>query len=435
MPNTELLRKIESRKARVCVIGLGYVGLPLAVAFAEKGFPVTGLDIDVKKIASLRKGISYIQDVPSSRVKPLVSGRHFKAMSDYSILSQQDIVIICVPTPLSKTKEPDISYVLDATEKIAKHLKKSQLIVLESTTYPGTTEETMLPVLVGNGLKPEKDFFLAFSPERVDPGNKRFETTNIPKVVGGIGPHSSEAAKFLYESIIQSIVPVSSPRTAEMVKLLENTFRSVNIGLINEMALLCRNLGVDIWEVIEAAKTKPFGFMPFYPGPGIGGHCLPVDPLYLSWKSRAHGFEAKLIELAAEINQSMPQYVAQRMAELLNDRQISLKNAAILVLGVSYKKDVQDMRESPALDVLEHLIKAGANVRFADPYNPKIIIGKKMLSRSVLTPALLKKQQAVVLLTDHSNFDYKMILNYSRLILDTRNALRKFAPKPHLYFL
>lgn len=427
--------KIKERKAKVGVIGLGYVGLPLAVAFAKKGFSVTGIDIDRTKVSRLNRGLSYILDVPSKDLKAVVGQRRFRATDDYRALSQLDAVIICVPTPLSKTKEPDISYVIEATKKIADFLKKGQLVVLESTTYPGTTEEVMLPLLEKAGLQAERDFFLAFSPERVDPGNQQYDTISIPKVVGGTGRFSTQAAKALYGSVMQRIVEVSSAKTAEMVKLLENTFRSVNIGLINEIALMSSRLGVDIWEVIEAAKTKPFGFMPFYPGPGIGGHCLPIDPLYLSWKSRLHGFEAKMIELASDINKSMPAHVVDRLGHLLNQKRIPLKKAQVLVLGMSYKRDIDDPRESPAVDVVELLLEKGSEVFYSDPFIPSFRIHGKVLRSQRLTPQFLRRMNGVVVLTDHSSFDYAAVVKHSKLILDTRNVLRKFNPKETLFFL
>lgn len=414
---------------------MGYVGLPLAMAFAGRGYSVTGLDIDKGRVAKLNLGASYVQDVPSSQLKEAIKRHLFKASTDYKALHAQDVIIICVPTPLSKTKQPDISYVVDATQNIAKYLKKGQLIVLESTTYPGTTEEVMLPILSESGLKPEKDFFLAFSPERVDPGNKKFGTLNIPKVIGGIGPVSTDIVKKLYSSIMETIVPVSSAKTAEMVKLLENTFRSVNIALINEMALLCNTLGIDIWEVISAAKTKPFGFMPFYPGPGIGGHCLPIDPLYLSWKSRKHGYEARLIELASQVNEHMPRYVVERVALLLNQRRTAVKKSSVLVLGVAYKKDVNDYRESPALEILTEFLREGANVTYYDPFVPEVKTPEFTMRSKKLTPALLKKQACVILVTDHSSFDHRMILKNAKLVFDTRNALRSFGNHSHVSFL
>ncbi len=429
------LKKIKNKKAKIGVIGLGYVGLPLAMAFAEKGFTVLGIDSDPSKISGLNKGVSHVMDVPSPTVRRFLKSRRFKAAGDYKGVSALDAMIICVPTPLNKTKKPDISFILAAVGEIAPRLKKGQLLVLESTTYPGTTEEVVLPALEAGGLKVEKDFYLAFSPERIDPGNKQFNTVSIPKVVGGVGPDSLAAAKSLYGSIIANIVEVSSAKTAEMVKLLENTFRSVNIGLINEITMMSHRLGIDIWEVIEAAKTKPFGFMPFYPGPGLGGHCLPIDPLYLSWKSRLHGYEAKMIELASSINEMMPHYVVERITDLLNRKAIPLKKAAILVVGAAYKRNVDDLRESPALQVIEELLRRGSRVTYTDPFIPFLSAGGLRLRSEKLSPSLLKKQQCVVVLTDHDAFDYAMVVKHSKTILDTRNILRRFSPKPHLFFL
>ncbi len=427
--------KIARRTLRVGVIGLGYVGLPLAVGFAKAGFPVTGIDVDLSKVDRLRRGVSYVLDVHSSDVRSLVRSSRLKATSDYKALSGLDAVIICVPTPLSKTKKPDISFVMDAATRISKYLRRGQLVILESTTYPGTTEEVVLPILEQSGLKARKDFFLAFSPERIDPGNKNFDALSIPKIVGGTDRGSSEAAGLLYGSIMKRVVRVSSAKTAEMVKCLENTFRSVNIGLINEMALLCNRLGIDIWEVIEAAKTKPFGFMPFYPGPGLGGHCLPIDPLYLSWKSRVHGFEARMVELAAAINEEMPRHVVDRVTTLLNDQDIPLHNAAVLVLGVSYKRNIDDVRESPALDVIQRLLEKGAQVTYSDPFVKSLKVGCHSFRSSALTPEFLKKQACVVVVTDHSAFNYGAVAKHARLILDTRNVMRSYGPRKGLFFL
>lgn len=431
----KIVEKFLKRRARVAIIGLGYVGLPLAVAFARTGMRVTGIDLDRAKVERLKKGESYVLDVASADVRELIASGDFFPSADYAQIARCDAVIICVPTPLGKTKEPDLSFIVKATEKVSGHLRNGQLVVLESTTYPGTTDEVMLPILERSGLKCGRDFYLAFSPERVDPGNKIYDVASIPKVVGGADPRSLEAACALYSQAMKTVVRVSSTRTAEMVKLLENTFRSVNIGLINEVAMMCHRLNLDVWEVIAAAKTKPFGFMPFYPGPGIGGHCLPIDPLYLSWKSRLHGFEAKMIELASSINAAMPEHVAERVARLLNDRRIPMKNASVLVLGVSYKKDVDDLRESPALDVVEHLLAAQANVRFYDPHVRRLEAGGRALSCERLTPALLKRQHCVVIVTDHTAVDYEAVVLSAPLILDTRNALRGYHGRPNVHFL
>jgi len=432
---SEFKKKVKDKKIKIGIVGLGYVGLPLAMAFVKNGFQVTGIDVDKRKAARLNAGDSYILDVPSPQLADALKRKLFRAHDNYKALPSLDAVIICVPTPLGKTKEPDISSVVNATQAIARYLRKGQLVVLESTTYPGTTEEVMLPLLEKNGLRAERDFFLAFSPERVDPGNKVFNTMTIPKVVGGIGARSGEAAKALYGAVIRKIVQVSTSKTAEMVKLLENTFRSVNIGLINEIALMSHRLDVDIWEVIEAARSKPFGFMPFYPGPGLGGHCLPIDPLYLSWKSRLHGFDSKMIDLASSINERMPLFVVERVASLLNTQRVTLKNAPILVLGVAYKRNTDDVRESPALEVIEHLIEQGSQVVYSDPLVPSVRIKDKVWRSKRLDAALVARQKCVVVLTDHAALDYELVVRHARLILDTRNALRKFHPRKNIFFL
>ena len=428
----DLEKKIKVKKAKVGVIGLGYVGLPLAAAFAKAGFSVTGIDTDANKVAKLRRSVSYVLDVPSARLKEMLRRGLFRATGEFSAIADLDAVIICVPTPLLKDRKPDVSFMVGAAKMIARHLKKGQLVVLESTTYPGTTEEVLRPILEKRGLKVERDFFLAFSPERVDPGNKAFDTVSIPKVVGGIGPRSSAAARTLYGAVMRRVVGVSSARTAEMVKLLENTFRSANIALINEMSVIARHLGVDIWEVIEAAKTKPFGFMPFYPGPGTGGHCLPVDPLYLSWKSRLHGFKARMIELSSRINKLMPGYVVRRIQGLLGG---SLKRQSVLVLGVAYKKNIDDVRESPALDVISHLIKKGAVVSYSDPFVPSLKIDGRTLRSQALTTSLVRKSRCTVILTDHSGLDYSIVAGNAKRVLDTRNVLRKYEAKGNISFL
>jgi UDP-N-acetyl-D-glucosamine dehydrogenase len=422
----QLKSKIEDRTANIGIIGLGYVGLPLAVEFAKTGFNVTGFDIDVKKISRINKGESYILDVPSIEVRDLVSSKKLKATPDKSLLNKMDVIIICVPTPLRKTKEPDISFILSATEDIAANLRKGQLIVLESTTYPGTTEEVILTKLGANSLKIGKDFFLAFSPERVDPGNPKYKTKDITKIVGGVTESCTELAYLLYSQIIKEVIRVSSTRSAEMVKLLENTFRIVNIGLINELALLCSKMGVNVWEIIEAAKTKPFGFMPFYPGPGVGGHCIGIDPHYLSWKARAYGFETRFIELAEEINSSMPHYVVDRIIAALNERKKALKGLKILVLGVTYKRDIDDIRESPALAIMNSLIEKEARVQYHDPLIPEFEIDGLKLASIDLTKETIYSSDCVVIVTDHTSIDYKMIVENAGLVLDTRNALRNF---------
>ena len=420
--SNRLINKIKNKEAKIAVIGLGYVGLPLCVEFAKNGFCVTGIDVDRKRVESVDKGVSYIGDVKSSEIKLYVKEKKFQATTDYKILGKQDAIIMCVPTPLRKTKEPDISYIIDASKKIAEYLKEEQLIVLESTTYPGTTDEVILPILEKSGLKAGKDFYLAFSPERVDPGNKRYNTANIPKIIGGINSQSTLMAKTLYSQINSNVIAVSSSRVAEMVKLLENTFRSVNIALANEMAIMCDYLGIDVWEVIKGATTKPFGFMPFYPGPGIGGHCIPLDPFYLTWKSRLHGYEAKFIELAGEINKAMPKYVIGKIRDILNNRKKSINGSTVFILGVAYKKDVGDWRESPAIEIISMLLEKGANVWFNDPYVSEIKADDTLMRSKELSKSLLRKSDCTVIITDHSAYDYKFIVESSSAVLDTRNA-------------
>jgi len=422
----KLKAKIENKKANIGIIGQGYVGLPLAVEFAKAGFKVTGFDTNEKRVSDINKGISYILDVPAKDVKDLVNSSRFKATTGTELLNKMDAIIICVPTPLRKTKEPDISYILSASDAIAANKRKGQLIILESTTYPGTTEEIILPKLESDGSKVGKDFFLAFSPERVDPGNPKYKTKNITKIVGGVTPNCTELARLLYFQAIKEVIPVSSTRSAEMVKLLENTFRSVNIAMVNELALMCHKMGIDVWEIINAAKTKPFGFMPFYPGPGIGGHCIPLDPLYLSWKARQHGFEVRFIELADEINSSMPHYVMDKISSILNSKRKSLKGSNILIIGVTYKKDINDIRESPALEIVSHLIKKDANVYCHDPLAANFRIDGKKINTVKLTKENISISDLVVIITDHSDVDYKLIVDNARLIFDTRNALKDF---------
>jgi UDP-N-acetyl-D-glucosamine dehydrogenase len=425
----QLVEKIRQRKIRSAVIGLGYVGLPLAVELAEAGVEVVGIDLDKAKVEAINNKKSYIQDVPAQKVKDLVSQGMLSATTAYSALMNVDTINICVPTPLRKTKEPDISYIVKSAEQIAKYLKKGQLIILESTTYPGTTDEVLLPMFEAKGLKIGKDFYLAFSPERVDPGNPKFQTQNIPKVVGGITPACTEAAQALYELCIDTVHAVSSARVAETVKLLENTFRAVNIGLANELALMCDKMNINVWEVIDAAKTKPFGFMAFYPGPGIGGHCIPIDPLYLSWKAKLYGFEARLIELASQINGAMPEHVANKISGALNMHKKSIKGAKILILGMAYKKNVSDYRESPAFEVIHFLKEKGALVSYSDPHVPSVDEPGLKIKSVKLTPALLKSVDCVVVITDHEKFDYAQIVSNAKLIVDTRNAIKIKSPK------
>jgi len=389
-----LSKKIESRRAHLGVIGLGYVGLPLAVEFGRAGFQVTGIDIDKRRVHRLERGESYIQDVPTSEVRALVRAGNLKATSDFSVLRRVDAVNVCVPTPLSKQRDPDVSYIVAAAKQVATYLHPGMLVILESTTYPGTTDELILPLLTETGMKVGEDFFLAFSPERVDPGNPRFNTRNIPKVVGGVTPVCTEVAVRLYQQRLEQVIAVSSPQVAEMVKLLENTFRSVNIGLVNELALMCSRLHIDVWEVIQAAATKPFGFMPFYPGPGLGGHCIPIDPFYLSWKARASGFEARFIELAGYVNGQMPDHVVNLVAQSLNRRGHAVHGSRILVLGVAYKADIDDTRESPSIDIMETLRERGARIEYSDPYVPTLQFGGKRLRSLPLTPARLRRFDA-----------------------------------------
>jgi UDP-N-acetyl-D-glucosamine dehydrogenase len=422
--HTALLERIRTKQARVGVIGLGYVGLPLAVEFAHRGFPTTGFDIDESKASAINGGRSYIPDVAEKDLSAVVTAGALRATSDMTQLADMDVIDIAVPTPLRKTKDPDLSYVVKAVEACAATLRRGQLVILESTTYPGTTDEVVQPMLEAKGLKADVDFFLAFSPERVDPGNMQFNTRNIPKIVGGCGPASTEVAAVLYASAVDRVVSVSSTRVAEMVKLLENTFRAVNIGLVNEIALMSHKMNIDVWEVIDAAKTKPFGFMPFYPGPGLGGHCIPIDPFYLSWKARQNGFECRFIELAGHVNSAMPDYVVERVAEALNSVRKPINGSSILLVGVAYKKDVNDMRESPALDILELLSRRGANVSYADPWVPKLQHDRHTLAAVDLHDAIRSKPDCAVICTDHAAFDYDALVNSGILIVDTRNALK-----------
>ena len=425
-----LSKKIESRRAHLGVISLGYVGLPLAVEFGRAGFQVTGIDIDKRRVHRLERGESYIQDVPTSEVRALVRAGNLKATSDFSVLRRVDAVNVCVPTPLSKQRDPDVSYIVAAAKQVATYLHPGMLVILESTTYPGTTDELILPLLAETGMKVGEDFFLAFSPERVDPGNPRFNTRNIPKVVGGVTPVCTEVAVRLYQQRLEQVIAVSSPQVAEMVKLLENTFRSVNIGLVNELALMCSRLHIDVWEVIQAAATKPFGFMPFYPGPGLGGHCIPIDPFYLSWKARASGFEARFIELAGYVNGQMPDHVVNLVAQSLNRRGHAVHGSRILVLGVAYKADIDDTRESPSIDIMETLRERGARIEYSDPYVPTLQFGGKRLRSLPLTPARLRRFDCVVIATAHKSFPYAAVLRHSKAVVDTRNALRgKRSPK------
>jgi len=424
-PNRQrLLDSIRSGTAKIGVIGLGYVGLPLAVEFARRGFDVSGFDVDESKTNQINAGRSYIPDVAEADLAEVVKAGRLCGTSRMADLAAMDVIDICVPTPLRKTKDPDLSYVVKAVEAVANVLKPGQLVILESTTYPGTTDEVVQPMLEAKGLKGDVDFFLAFSPERVDPGNQTYTTRNIPKIVGGMGEASTEAAALLYGSIVETVIKVSSTRVAEMVKLLENTFRAVNIGMVNELALMCHKMDIDVWEVIDAAKTKPFGYMPFYPGPGLGGHCIPIDPYYLSWKARQNGFECRFIELAGHVNAAMPEYVVERVADALNTVRKSINGSRIHLLGVAYKRDVNDMRESPALDVIESLVKRGASLTYTDPYVPDLRDGVHAMSSMELGAAIATRPDCAVICTDHAVFNYDALVASGLLIVDTRNALK-----------
>jgi UDP-N-acetyl-D-glucosamine dehydrogenase len=425
-----LAARLDDRTARLGVIGLGYVGLPLAVELAQAGFEVFGVDIDEARVRQLQHGHSYIQDVPTAEVQALVRQGRLHASTDFSCLKRCDTVNICVPTPLSKQRDPDVSYIVAAAQQVKRHLHKGMLIILESTTYPGTTDELLLPMFTENGYEVGKDFFLAFSPERVDPGNPQFQTRNIPKVVGGVTDACTRVAVKLYEQRLEQVVPVSSTQVAEMVKLLENTFRSVNIGLVNELALMCARMKIDVWEVISAAATKPFGFMPFFPGPGLGGHCIPIDPFYLSWKARASGFEARFIELAGHVNGHMPEHVIELVGEALNQRSRAIRGSKVLVLGVAYKADIDDVRESPSLDIMEKLRERGAKIDYCDPHVASIRFDGSVMRSVPFSAASLKRFDCVVIATAHKAFDYPSVLRWSKSVVDTRNALKgKRSPK------
>jgi UDP-N-acetyl-D-glucosamine dehydrogenase len=421
--------KIQERTARVGIVGLGYVGLPLAVEFAKAGFHVTGIDVSEQKTRRVNQGDSYVGDIPSATLGPLVDSGNLRATTDFSAVQDLDTINTCVPTPLRKTKDPDMSFIVSSCQEIAKHFHPGTLVILESTTYPGTTDEVVLPMLTSGGLKVGEDFYLCFSPERVDPGNPRFQTSNIPKVVGGVTSACTEMGRLFYSQALQTVVPVSSTQVAEMVKLLENTFRMINIGLVNEIALMCDRMGINVWEVIDAAATKPFGFMPFYPGPGLGGHCIPIDPFYLSWKTKQAGIEARFIELAGYINGQMPHFVVDKVQNALNDAGKPVKGSRIHVMGVAYKRDIDDMRESPALDVLLLLEKRGAKLTYSDPHVPTLRLDGLKLDASPEAEAA--NADCVVIVTDHSAFDYKGLVERSALIVDSRNAL-KGVRAPHI---
>jgi len=430
MIKDELTSLIVDKKAVIGVIGLGYVGLPLIVEFGLKGFRGIGFEVDEKKAASINDGTSYIVDVPDENVRKCVAEGRLKATTDFSELAECDVIVICVPTPLRKTKDPDMSYIIAAGEEIQKYMRTGQLVILESTTYPGTTDEVLQPMFEEKGFKLDHDFLLAFSPERVDPGNPQFQTHNIPKVVGGVSDDSTEVAALLYRQIVNEVHPVSSARVAEACKLWENTFRAINIGMANEMARLCNTLGIDTWEVVRAAATKPFGFMAFYPGPGIGGHCIPLDPHYLSWKARQHGFDSQFISLAEQVNSGMPAYVVRLVSTALNDVKKAVNGSKVLILGVAYKKDIDDMRESPALSIIDLLRARGADLSYHDPFVPEVTfdhaytIGEaEPLFNSELTDDLVKNSDCVIICTEHSDIDYHRICELATLIVDTRNAL------------
>ena len=419
----QLLERLQQREATVGIVGLGYVGLPLAVEFAEAGFQVIGLDVSAEKVDELNRGRSYIPDIPTSTIQPLVESGKLCATTNYEDLRHADAISICVPTPLRKTKDPDMSYVIQAVDSIVEISHEGMLVVLESTTYPGTTEEIIQPRLVNNGYRVGENIFIAFSPERIDPGNIDFGVRNTPKVVGGITPECTEVVTALYQTAINNVVPVSSPTVAEMVKLLENTFRAVNIGLVNEMALMCDRLDIDVWEVIEAAATKPFGFMPFFPGPGLGGHCIPVDPHYLSWKLKTLNYNARFIELASEINTAMPLYVMDKITNALNDEGKAVRGSKVVVLGVAFKRDVDDVRESPALDVMGLLEEKGAEVVYHDPYVPTLRVTEETLKSQPLDADLLENADCVVIVTDHKVIDWQFVVDHAGLIVDSRHVV------------
>jgi UDP-N-acetyl-D-glucosamine dehydrogenase len=425
----KLRERIEKKEASIIIVGLGYVGLPLAVEFAKVGFKVIGVDLMEKKVRDINDGASYIPDVPTEEIRSLREKGLISATTDFSIVRDGDAILICVPTPLSKTKDPDMGFVIQAVEASLPYLRKGHILTLESTVYPGATEELVKPMLEAKGLKVGEDVFLAFSPERINPGDPVYGAKNTPKVVGGVTSRCTEIVCALYSKAIDEVVPVSSAKAAEMVKLLENTFRSVNIGLVNEMAIMCNILDVDVWEVIEAASTKPFGFMRFFPGPGIGGHCIPIDPHYLSWKMKTLNYNAKFIELASEINTNMPRYVIRRVADILNEDAKSIRGTKILVLGVAYKEDIDDLRESPAIDIIELLEAKGAQVVYNDPFIPEAKFNDIPRTSVEITDELLKSVDAVLVITGHSSYDYDRILSHAKLVMDTRNATRNVRPE------
>ncbi len=418
-----LQEKIRNKTAKVGVVGLGYVGLPLAVEFGHAGFEVIGIDVQQSKVDELNKGVSYIQDIPTETLRPLVESGKIRATTDFSVIRELDTINICVPTPLRKTKDPDMSFIDSAANEIAKYFHKGLLVILESTTYPGTTDEVLRPMFEKSGCKAGEDFFLCFSPERVDPGNASFQTRNIPKVVGGTTEACTEIGRLFYAQALETVIPVAGTQVAEMVKLLENTFRMINIGLVNEMALMCDRMGINVWEVIDAAATKPFGFMPFYPGPGLGGHCIPIDPYYLSWKSRQSGIEARFIDLAGQINGFMPHFVVEKVQNALNEHAKPLKGSHVHVIGAAYKRNIDDVRESPALDVIHLLEKRGSKVTYSDPYVPSIKIDDKIYRHEDLIPCA-RQADCCVIITDHADFNYTALVDSAKLVVDTRNSLK-----------
>jgi len=425
---TTLVEKIKDHTAKIGIIGLGYVGLPLVSRFAEEDFCVLGFDVDKEKVDKLNNGKSYIKHIPESKIKDLIQNKKFKATTDYSKIKNIDCILICVPTPLDNNKEPNLTYIEKTSTQITKHMRKNQLISLESTTYPGTTREVLLPLFEKKGFKVGEDFYLIYSPEREDPANKKYSTKNIPKVVGGITPSCTELGKVLYQQIVDTVVSVSSTEVAELTKLLENIYRSVNIALVNELKVLSDKMGIDIWEVVEASSTKPFGFKPFYPGPGLGGHCIPIDPFYLSWKARELNFNTRFIELAGEVNTSMPEYVISKLSDALNNKTKCIRDSKILILGVAYKKDIDDIRESPAVEIIDRLKNKGAVVFYHDPYVPRVHNMRKYdidLKSSELNGPLLEEMDAVLIITDHSDYNYEWIVEHSDMVIDTRNATGK----------
>ncbi len=431
----KLKRKLESRDANVAVIGLGYVGLPYAVAFAEAGYNVHGIDLDKTKVNLIRRGESYIIDIDSNRIKNVIKNNKLKVYSDYNIISDIDAVVVCVPTPLNKTRDPELSFIVSAFTNIREKMREGQLYILSSTTYPGTTVEVVYPILNKSGLKVGEDYFLAFSPERIDPGNKLYTLKDITKVIGGMTPKCSSLSQILFKPIVKDVYLVKDTSTAEMVKLLENTFRSINIAFVNELAIMCSRLGINIWEVIKAASTKPYGFMPFYPGPGMGGHCIPIDPLYLSWKMKILNYRARFIELAEEINRDMPYFVVEKIGNVLNGLGKPLKNSKVCILGVTYKRDVNDVRESPAIEIIKLLQEKGANVSFVDPYVKDLSEDGIMIRSKQLTAGFLKSQDCVVIITDHSVFNWEWIVKNSKRVIDFRNATEKVKDNRDKIFL